>query len=96
MSPCMCDAEFAEYGIIRVGAMRKYPMKETVGDARLGVQGCLHIPRYAPFIGAGFVFAHASFVKEVPFDPYLPFIFMGEELNLRARAFPRMGYILSA
>ena len=87
VGPCMCDAEFAEYGIIRVGAMRKYPMKETVGDCKAGTEGCLHIPRYAPFIGAGFVFAHASFVKEVPFDPYLPFIFMGEELNFGARAF---------
>ena len=62
-------------------------MKETVGDCKAGSEGCLHIPRYAPFIGAGFVFAHASFVKEVPFDPYLPFIFMGEELNFGARAF---------
>ena len=39
VGPCMCDAEFAEYGIIRVGAMRKYPMKETVGwIARPGVR----------------------------------------------------------
>ena len=87
VGPCMCDGEFAEYGILRVGAMRRYPMKETVGDCKMGTRGCLHVPRYAPFIGAGFVFAHASFIKEVPFDPYLPFIFMGEELNFGARAF---------
>ena len=43
------------------------------------------MPRFAPYIGAGFVFAHASFLREVPFDPYLPFIFMGEELDFSAR-----------
>ena len=43
------------------------------------------------------MFAHASFVKEVPFDPYLPFIFMGEELNFeRSSLYARMGHFLSS
>ena len=86
----MCDASFAEYGIIRVGAMQRYPIRETApAGCAVGPKNpdCRHVPRFAPYIGAGFVFAHARFVKEVPFDPYLPFIFMGEELNFGARAF---------
>merc|ERR1712232_99186 len=38
-------------------------------------------PRHAAFIAAGFAFLHGSFVKEVPPDPFLPFIFMGEEIT---------------
>lgn len=34
----------------------------------------------APFIGAGFFFAHSSFLADVPFDPYVPWVFMGEEI----------------
>ncbi|KAJ1415736.1 GlcNAc-domain-containing protein, partial [Ochromonadaceae sp. CCMP2298] len=44
-----------------------------------------HIPRYAPFVAAGFFFASAAFLHEVPFDPFLPWIFMGEEISLSAR-----------
>lgn len=34
----------------------------------------------APFIGAGFFFAHSSFLADVPFDPYVPWVFTGEEI----------------
>ncbi|CAN0376121.1 unnamed protein product, partial [Laminaria digitata] len=40
---------------------------------------------YAPFIGAGFFFAHSSFLGDVPFDPYVPYVFMGEEILLSLR-----------
>jgi hypothetical protein len=41
--------------------------------------------KYAPFVAAGFLFAPALFLHEVPFDPLLPWIFMGEEISMSAR-----------
>ena len=38
-------------------------------------------------MGAGFFAAHASLLGELPFDPYLPFVFMGEEIALTTRFF---------
>lgn len=68
--------------------MQRYPIKEhsPEGCAFGKDPNCRKVPRFAPYIGAGFVFASAHFVKEVPFDPYLPFVFMGEELDFSARA----------
>jgi len=43
-------------------------------------------PTQIPFIAAGFFFAHASFLQDVPFDPYAPWCFMGEEIALSVRA----------
>ncbi|KAH8050306.1 glycosyltransferase [Aureococcus anophagefferens] len=89
VGPCMCDASFAEYNIVRLGAMQRYPIKETSPEGcTVGPRqpDCRKVPRFAPYIGAGFVFASAKFVQEVPFDPYLPFVFMGEELDFSARA----------
>ena len=37
-------------------------------------------PRRTAFVAAGFLFSHASFLRLAPYDPYLPWIFMGEEL----------------
>lgn len=44
-------------------------------------------PLRVPFIAAGFIFAPGSFVRDVPFDPSLPYLFMGEESLLSIRAF---------
>ena len=44
-------------------------------------------PKKNYFIAAGFVFAPGYFIKEVPFDPYLQNLFVGEEILLSARAF---------
>mmetsp|Transcript_20916 Transcript_20916/g.83355 ORF Transcript_20916/g.83355 Transcript_20916/m.83355 type:complete len:374 (-) Transcript_20916:184-1305(-) len=88
--PCMCDAAFAEYDIVRIGAMQRYPFKETSPpgcrpkDADSTTR-CRRVPRFAPYVGAGFVFANASFLLDVPFDPFLPFIFMGEEIDFATR-----------
>jgi hypothetical protein len=38
-----------------------------------------------PFVAAGFLFTDASFLYDVPFDPYLSGLFQGEELLLSAR-----------
>jgi [Skp1-protein]-hydroxyproline N-acetylglucosaminyltransferase len=43
-------------------------------------------PTQIPFIAAGFFFAHSSFLKDVPFDPYAPWCFMGEEIALSVRS----------
>lgn len=43
-------------------------------------------PTQTPFLGAGFVFFPGEFLKEIPFDPYLPWTFMGEEILLSMRA----------
>lgn len=45
----------------------------------------LDTPRFAPFIAAGYLVAHSDMLREVPFDPFLPYIFMGEEILLSAR-----------
>ena len=43
-------------------------------------------PTQMPFIGAGFFFARSDLIKAVPFDPYLPWCFMGEEIAFSMRA----------
>jgi len=40
------------------------------------------VPRYAAFIAAGFFFTHGSAMERVPLDPFLPYIFMGEEIAM--------------
>lgn len=73
----MCDSEFAhaqiEWQIIRLGT--SLPFDRSI-PAR---------PKYAPFVAAGFFFAQGDFLHEVPFDPLLPWIFMGEEISMSAR-----------
>jgi Glycosyltransferase (GlcNAc) len=41
--------------------------------------------RFSPVIGAGYFVGHSSFLQEVPFDPFLPWIFMGEEIIMSSR-----------
>ena len=73
----MCDSGFAtsdiEWHIIRLSSSQPF---ESVAPA---------IPTYAPFVAAGFFFGGAGFLHEVPFDPLLPWIFMGEEISMSAR-----------
>ena len=73
----MCDSEFAkaqiEWQIIRLGSSLAFD--KSVPAA----------PKYAPFVAAGFFFAPADFLHDVPFDPLLPWIFMGEEISMSAR-----------
>lgn len=45
----------------------------------------LDTPRFAPFTAAGYFVAHSDFLRDIPFDPFLPWIFMGEEIILSAR-----------
>lgn len=41
----------------------------------------------SPFLAAGFFFARGEFLYDVPFDPFLAYVFMGEEVLLSARLF---------
>ena len=41
--------------------------------------------RQVPFMSAGFFFLRGDFLKTVPFDPYLPYLFHGEEILFSAR-----------
>ncbi len=43
------------------------------------------LPTKTGFIGAGFVFGPSKFLSDVPFDPNLPYLFVGEEILLSAR-----------
>jgi len=52
-------------------------------------------PTEIPFIAAGFFFAHARFLVDIPFDPYMPWLFMGEEIALSMRAYTH-GWIIYA
>ena len=45
------------------------------------------LPRRNAFVAGGFIFVRGSLLKEVPYDPHLPFLFTGEELLLSSRFF---------
>ena len=38
------------------------------------------LPRPNPYVAAGMMFAESDFAREVPFDPNLPYLFVGEEI----------------
>ena len=73
----LCYCEFStnevERHIIRINTSGAY----KGGEPR---------PTQIAYIAAGFFFAHAHFLRDVPFDPYLPWCFMGEEIALSMRA----------
>ena len=73
----LCSCEFSvsdvEDHIIRIGLGPGYKTHPSR-------------PRQLAFIAAGFFFAHADFLTDVPFDPFLPWCFMGEEILLSMRA----------
>ncbi len=43
-------------------------------------------PYMTPYIAGGMVFCHSDFLKEVPYDPNLPYLFVGEEIGHSIRA----------
>ena len=51
-----------------------------------GYKGNEEHPTQIPFIAAGFFFTPSYFLADVPFDPYMPWCFMGEEIMLSMRA----------
>lgn len=83
----MCEGYFTEPGIeaqiVRLEGSREFESTEPA------------TPRFAPYIAAGFFFTSGQFVVDVPFDPYLPWVFMGEEILLSSRAFTNGYHIFS-
>lgn len=73
----LCTCEFSrsdvEAKIIRI-------------NTGVGYHGDEEHPTQIPFIAAGFFFVPAAFLVDVPFDPYMPWCFMGEEIMLSMRA----------
>jgi len=75
--PRLCSCQFSphevEHHIIRINT-GGVPKKDAPRPTQIA------------FIAAGFFFARAEFLKDVPFDPFLPWCFMGEEIALSMRA----------
>ena len=44
-------------------------------------------PMLEPFWAAGFSFGRGHFLVQVPYDPYLPMVFQGEEISMTIRGF---------
>jgi len=51
----------------------------------LSMNSSWDVPRHSMYVAAGFFAAHGSLLTDSPFDPLLPFIFMGEEIIMSAR-----------
>ena len=82
---CSCTFETAGAG--------RYTVR--LGENGREISTNRHIPRRTCFVAAGFFIAHGSLVDAVGFDPFLPYLFMGEELALSLR-FWTHGYDLYA
>ena len=68
--PYMCNSKWNDNGMIQLYAELKKVSK---------------VPRFSPYAASGFFFSKSSFLKEVPYDPHLPFLFQGEEILHSAR-----------
>ena len=79
---CRCQVRVDEGWLPRVEMQGRYSENATR-------------PTQMPFMGAGFFFVHAQFLADVPFDPFLPWMFMGEEVALSVRAWTN-GYNIYA
>lgn len=76
-APRLCGAIFAtsdiEGQIVRLEGSYNYDRVK------------LDTPRFAPFVAAGYLIAHSDMLRDLPFDPFLPYLFLGEEILLSAR-----------
>jgi len=71
---CFCETKVEDPNpIVRINTGRSYNGSEPR-------------PTQIPFIAAGFFFTRAEFLVDIPFDPFLPWCFMGEEIALSMRA----------
>ena len=57
------------------------------GNSALNVHNGKPKPYLVPFFGAGVSFSKCHFHRNVPYDPYMPFLFGGEEFNRAVRGF---------
>lgn len=70
--PVICEAFFNPRGILSFKGAELLTRKE---------------PTRSYFVAGGFFFVKGSFLEEIPYDPYLPFLFVGEEILHSARFF---------
>jgi len=75
----LCDVTF-----FKEGQAQTLRLEHTFRQFKQDQHG-IATPRHTCFVAAGFYFTHGSIVDKVPFDPLLPFIFMGEEIALSHR-----------
>ena len=62
-----------------------YKTYKHIPEYQSYIQAKTNNPRLTFIIAAGFLFMPQQAVIDVPFDPYLPYLFMGEETLLAAR-----------
>lgn len=66
--PAICQSFFNDTGMISfLGAQNLSFEKDD-------------LPKQGAYVAAGMFFVESSFLKEVPFDPNLPYLFVGEEI----------------
>ena len=87
-------AEGAQGGVD--GAQDGAKGAQSSADGAFGADGMLRFrarllekaptsPLPTAFWAAGFSFSSAALAREVPYDPYLPFLFFGEEIDVAVR-----------
>ena len=70
--------------------LRLKKFNEKTGLPEVEGPACTHRPsRPLPslFWGGCFSFARGEMIKEVPYDPYCPYVFLGEEISMAARLY---------
>jgi len=70
--PVLCKSKFDGQGVVTFESVIMQPPKDGV-------------PRKVPFVSGGFVFMPGKAVRDVLFDPSLPYLFQGEEILHSAR-----------
>lgn len=70
--PTICNAKFTDKGIISLNAAHDIDVK----DSR---------PKPNAYIAGGMMFGKSEFIEQVPLDPNLPNLFVGEEILYSAR-----------
>jgi len=76
-SPGLCSATWQDNGGVRFDRSFAH-VSATASEDSL-------TPPFSCFIAAGFFFGGGQLVDEVPFDPFMPWVFMGEELAFTIR-----------
>ena len=76
--PIMCKSDYEGHGKLQHLRHGQQPEGES------GIHG---EPTFEPFWAAGFSFSRGHFVVNVPYDQYLPMVFMGEEISIGLRGF---------
>jgi len=72
----LCSCEFSDNDV------EEHIIRLNSGN---GYNGDEILPTQIPFVAAGFFFTPSRWLVDVPFDPYMPWCFMGEEIMLSMR-----------